>query len=157
MQYTHRLTLVFTSLILSSCAGVGPLPTPSGYPEVTIDSTNTKRIKELLLAHFASDGFAVVQDTEYTLNVTKPLEGSAAVLYQVALGNAYSSTPQANISVTIAPLGSATKVYGHIAVGMQGAFGQNQGTNLDRGKAGRELQSVLDQLKAQVEASSHTE
>ncbi len=154
MQYPHRLTLILILLLLSSCAGVGPLPTPSGYPEVTINSTNTKRIKELLLAHFASNGFAVLQDTQYTLNVSKPLEGSAAVLYQVALGNAYSSTPQMNISVTIAPLGSTTKVYGHIAVGMQGAFGQNQGTNLDRGKAGRELQTVLDQIKSRIEASS---
>ena len=154
MQYPHRLTLILILLLLSSCAGVGPLPTPSGYPEVTINSTNTKRIKELLLAHFASNGFTVLQDTQYTLNVSKPLEGSAAVLYQVALGNAYSSTPQMNISVTIAPLGSTTKVYGHIAVGMQGAFGQNQGTNLDRGKAGRELQTVLDQIKSRIEASS---
>ncbi len=154
MQYPHRLTLILILLLLSSCAGVSPLPTPSGYPEVTINSTNTKRIKELLLAHFASNGFTVLQDTQYTLNVSKPLEGSAAVLYQVALGNAYSSTPQMNISVTIAPLGSTTKVYGHIAVGMQGAFGQNQGTNLDRGKAGRELQTVLDQIKSRIEASS---
>ena len=155
MTTPHKLILVFASACLCGCAGVGPLPTPSGYPEVTINTTNTKRVKEFLLAHFASQGFAVLQDTQYTLLVSKQMEGSGAVLYQVAMGNAYSSPPQMNISVTITPLGGATKVYGHIAVGMQGVFGQNQGTNLDRGKAGRELQSVLDQLKSRIESSSH--
>src|SRR5207249_8280277 len=127
----------------------------SGYPEVTINTADTKRVKELLLTRFASRGFAVLSDTQYTLVVSKPLEGSTAVLYHVALGNAGSSQPQMNISLSITPLGGATKVYGHIAVGMQGVFGQNQGTNLDRGKAGHELQTDLEQLKAEIEASPH--
>jgi hypothetical protein len=153
MTISHKVTLLLASAFLCGCANVGPLATPSGYPEVTINTTNTKRVKELLLAHFASQGFAVLQDTEHMILVSKPMEGSGAVLYQVAMGNAYSSQPQMNISVTITPVGSTTKVYGHIAVAMQGVFGQNQGTNLDRGKAGRELQQVLDQLKARIEGS----
>jgi hypothetical protein len=152
MSTGAKIILVLASALLCGCAGVGPLPTPSGYPEVTINTNNTKRVKELLLAHFASQGFAVLQDTEHMILVSKPMEGSGAALYQVAMGSAYSSPPQMNISVTIVPLGSSTKVYGHIAVAMQGAFGQNQGTNLDRGKAGRELQQVLDQLKTRIES-----
>ena len=58
-----------------------------------------------------------------------------------------------NISFSITPMGSTTKVFGHIAVGMQGVFGQNQGTNLDRGKAGHELQADLEQLKAAIESA----
>lgn len=154
MTIRHRFMLVLASAILCGCAGVGPLPTPSGNPEVTINSGNTKHIKELLVANLASHGFAIQQDTEYALGASKPLEGSGAVLYQAALGNAYSSPPQVNVSITIAPVGSSTKVYGRIAVGMQGAFGQNQGTDLTHGKSGRELQAMLDQTKTQSEYKS---
>lgn len=151
MTIHHKFILLVASAFVSGCAGVGPLPTPSGNPEVTINSSNTKHIKELLVASLASNGFAVQQDTEFMLGASKPMEGSGAVLYQAALGNAYSSHPQMNVSVTIAPLGSSTKVYGRIAVGMQGVFGQSQGTDLTRGKAGRELQAMLDQVKTQIE------
>jgi hypothetical protein len=151
MTMKRILILALASAFLCGCAGVGPLPTPSGNPEVTINSSNTKHIKELLVASLASNGFAVQQDTEYMLGASKPMEGSGAVIYQAALGNAYSSQPQVNVSITIAPLGSSTKVYGRIAFGMQGAFGQNQGTDVTRGKAGRELQAMLDQVKTQIE------
>jgi len=35
---------------------------------------------------------------------------------------------------------------------MQGVFGQNQGTNLDHGKAGKEVQASLEQLKVNIES-----
>ena len=85
------------------------------------------------------------------LMVSKPLEGGDGMLYRMAMGNAYSATPEMNITITLAPHGGSTRVYGRIAVGMQGAFGQNQGTDLTRGTAGRELQTMLEQVKAEAE------
>jgi len=144
-------SLMLGFALLTGCAGVGPLQTPSGNPEVTINSSNKSRIKEQLISRFAANGFAIKQDTQYMLMVSKPLEGGDGMVYQLALGNAYSSAPEMNVSVTLAPVGKTTRVYGRIAVGMQGAFGQSQGTDLTRGKAGRELQVMLEQVKAGAE------
>ena len=147
-----RLTsLILGFAILTGCAGVGPLPTPSGNPEVTINSGNKSRIKELMITRFAANGFAIKQDTQYMLMVSKPMDTGDAMMYQLALGNAYSSAPEMNISLTLAPVGKTTRVYGRIAVGMQGVFGQSQGTDLTRGKAGHQLQAILEQVKADAE------
>ena len=151
MNKTRLTSLILGFAILTGCAGVGPLPTPSGNPEVTINSSNKDKIKELLISKFAVNGFAIKQDTQYMLMVSKPLEGGDGMMYQLALGNAYSSTPEMNVSVTLSPVGKTTRVYGRIAVGMQGAFGQSQGTDLTRGKAGHELQGMLEQVKADAE------
>lgn len=35
---------------------------------------------------------------------------------------------------------------------MQGVFGQNQGMSLDHGKAGKQVQATLEQLKAEIES-----
>ena len=148
----HALLLAF-AFLLTSCATT-PLPTASGNPEVTISSTNTKRVKEVLIAYYSSNGFAVVQDTQYTLAVSKTLDPGQAMLYQLGMGNAYSSAPQMVISFTLSPIAGATKVFGHVSVGMRGVFGQDQGMNLNRGRAGRELQTTLNQLKQWAEKGS---
>lgn len=40
-------------LALTGCAGVGPVNTPSGNPEVTIKSTDTSRIKGALVTLYS--------------------------------------------------------------------------------------------------------
>ena len=60
------IAITATLFLLAGCAGVGPLPTGSGAPEVTINSNDTKRIKELLVAYYASTGHTVAQDTQYS-------------------------------------------------------------------------------------------
>jgi hypothetical protein len=151
-----RLLFFGAVMAFGGCAGVGPLPTTSGNPEVTINSENTKRIKETLIDLYSSSGYAVVRETEYTVTVSRALDTGQAMFYQVAMGNAYSSPPQVNISLTITPVGGATKVFGQISIGMRGVFGQDQGTNLNHGKAGRQLQDTLEQLKTRIEAGQKT-
>jgi hypothetical protein len=75
------------------------------------------------------------------------------VLTRVALGNAYSSQPKFRVTYTLAPLGAATRVLAHIVIDMKSAFGAEQGMSLDKGKAGHEVQTALEQLKAEIESS----
>jgi hypothetical protein len=149
---TNVLLTSTISAIVVGCANLAPVATPSGKPEVTIASKNVSRIKSDLVSKVSADGYSVVQDTTYSLVVSKQMEGSGAVLYQAALGNVNSSQPQMNISFTIAPTDDTTHVFAHLNIGMQGAFGQNQGTNLDNGKAAHQVQSLLEQVKADIEA-----
>jgi len=139
-------------LTLTACAGVGPVDTPSGNPEVTIKSTNTSRIKSALVTLYSGNGYSLVSDSQFNLVFAKQLSPGEAALYTVAMGSAYSSTPTMKIAITVVPESAATRVFAHIEVEMQGVFGQNQGTSLDHGKAGKQVQASLEQLKAEIES-----
>lgn len=146
--------LLLPAVVLAAgCANLQPLPTPTGKPEVMINTTDTGRVKGALVSTFASIGYSLAQDTAYSLVFTKPMEGSGAALYQVALGNAYSSTPQINVSLTLAPSPPATRVFAHLDISMQNAFGQTNRTNMDQGKGAHEIQRVLENVKASVETA----
>jgi hypothetical protein len=139
-------------LALTGCAGVGPVDTPSGNPEVTIKSTDTSRIKGAIVALYSGEGYGLVSDSQFNLVFAKQMSVGEAALYTVAMGNAYSSSPSMRIAVTVVPESGATRVFAHVDVAMQGVFGQNQGTNLDHGKAGKEVQASLEQLKVNIES-----
>jgi hypothetical protein len=143
---------IIVLLTLTACAGVGPVNTPSGNPEVTIKSANTSRIKNALVSLYSGSGYSLVSDSQFNLVFAKQLDFSEAALYTVAMGNTYSSLPEMKIAFTLVPSEGATRVFAHIGVAMQGVFGQNQGTNLDHGKAGKQVQASLEQLKAEIES-----
>src|ERR1039457_4758190 len=86
-------------LTLTSCAGVGPVDTPSGNPEVTIKSTDTGRIKGALVKSYSEAGFQLTQDTPFNLEFSKQMSFGEAALYTVAMGNSYSSMPNMKIRV----------------------------------------------------------
>jgi hypothetical protein len=146
------LKAVVALLILTGCAGVGPVNTPSGNPEVTINSSNTSRIKSALVERCSAAGYRLTQDTQFNLGFVKQMDAGTATLYTVAMGSAYSSMPNMTLSFTLVPSGGVTRVFAHIGVQMQGAIGQDQGTSLDHGKAGKEVQAALEQLKAEIES-----
>lgn len=146
------LALAASLSFFAGCAAMQPLSTPTGKPEVTIQTTNASQIKGAIVSVMASNGYTLVQDTTYSLAFTRQMEGGSALLYQAALGNAYSSTPQMNVSYTFAPAGNSTRVFAHINTSMQNAFGQNQQMNMDRGKAAHQLQDMLLLVKSRVES-----
>jgi len=138
-------------LVLTGCANVGPVNTPSGNPEVTINSTDTSRIKGALVKSYSEAGFQLTQDTSFNLEFTKQMGPGEGALYTVAMGNSYSSPPNMKIAFTLVTGEGTTRVFAHVGVQMQGVFGQNQGTNLDHGKAGKQVQATLEQIKANIE------
>ena len=150
---TILITAVCT--VFTGCAIMQPLPTPTGKPEVTINTTDTARIKGALVSVLAANGYTLAQDTPYSLVFSRQMQGGGAILYQAALGNSYSSTPQQNISFTFAPAGGATHVFGHMNTSMQNAFGQTQQTDMDYGRAAHQIQDLLLQVKAGAESRGH--
>jgi hypothetical protein len=99
----------------------------------------------------AGFGYTLVSNTPYSLVFQKPMEGVGGALYQAAMGNAYSSQPQLIVRYTIATTGQSTHVFASVGTNMQNAFGRSEGMDLSRGKAGGELQSVLERLKLEME------
>jgi hypothetical protein len=144
-----RSILVVTILAaFCGCANMQPVATPTGKPEVTIGTTNTSSIKSALVSDLAANGYRLSQDTAYSMVFTRPLEGGSALLYQAALGNSYSSTPQMNISFSFAPQSGATRVFARIYTTMQNAFGRVDQTNMDRGRAAHDVQAMLERVKS---------
>jgi len=80
-------------LTLTACAGVGPVNTQSGNPEVTLKSANRSRIKNALVSLYSGRGYSIVSDSQFNLVFAKQLSAGEAALYTVAMDSAYSSTP----------------------------------------------------------------
>jgi len=138
--------------LISACANLGPLPTPTGNPEVIILTKDKEAVKNRLADAFASNSYSIVQDTPYKMSFSKQMQGMQSALYQAALGNSYSSTPEIHVNVSLSSSADSTRVFAHVATSMQNAFGREDSVNLDQGKGGREIQALLEQVKAEVEA-----
>jgi hypothetical protein len=146
-----QIMIAAAMLAMVSCAAVGPQATPTGNPEVTIKTGNATSVKGALVSALSNEGYQMVNDGQFNMSFVKQLDAGTSALYTVLAGNAYSSQPNFHVSFSIVPGQGSTHVYGHVGVDMQGVFGQNQGTMLDHGKAGHQLQNLLELVKAQVE------
>jgi hypothetical protein len=99
-------------------------------------------IKNELMTVMSSQVYAPTEDCQKTIAFTKPLDTSAALLYTIAMGNAYSSAPEMNVRYSLIAQDTGTYVYAFVKIAMQGAFEQTQNVELTRGKAGREIQEM---------------
>jgi hypothetical protein len=126
---TKRLMMLLAAAAcgISACANVGPLPTQSGNPEITVPRKDLAHVKTKLVATMCARGYEPVEDSPNSVAFAKPLEPGQAMLYTMALGNPYSSQPQLDVRYSLIQQGSGTHVYAFVGVAMQGAFGQSQG------------------------------
>jgi hypothetical protein len=126
--------------------------TPSGKPEVVINTTDREKIKSVIINEFMNAGFTMVSESDYSVVFSKPMEGFGGVMYQAMLGNSYSSSPEWNARINMANTGESTRVLAQAVVRMQNAFGREDVNDMTNGKAGVQLQEILQSIKAQVEA-----
>ena len=133
--------------MLTGCAATRPMSTASGKPEVNINSTDREKIKSAIINEFMNAGFSLVSDTSYSVVFTKPMDGVGGVFYQAMLGNAYSSSPEWNARINMATLNNSTRVMAQAVVKMQNAFGREDINDMTDGKAGAQLQQILEQVK----------
>jgi hypothetical protein len=57
-----------------------------------------------------------------------------------------------NVTYTITPQGQTTRVFAFINISMNNGFGGINQTDLTQGKAGRDIQTFLDQVKTTIES-----
>ncbi|WP_236174153.1 hypothetical protein [Pseudomonas pseudonitroreducens] len=104
------LALIAVTL-LSGCTQV-PLTkeTQSGYPEGVFRSTTVDDAKSKVLSGCAAKGL-VIEDTNGSQVIcSKETSGMSAVATQLAIGNSYSTTPQAKVRFVFIPQGTDVKV-----------------------------------------------
>ena len=146
------ITVILIGLIFSGCATTQRVATPSGKPEVVINTTDREKIKSVIINEFMNAGFTMVSESDYSVVFSKPMEGFGGVMYQAMLGNSYSSSPKWNARINMANTGESTRVLAQAVVRMQNAFGREDVNDMTNGKAGAQLQEILQRIKAQVEA-----
>jgi len=151
-MYAVFIGAILMGLMLAGCATTQRLATPSGKPEVNINTTDRGKIKSVIINEFMNAGFTMVSESDYSVVFSKPMEGFGGVMYQAMLGNSYSSSPEWNARINMATTGSSTRVMSQAVVRMQNAFGREDVNDMTDGKAGAQLQEILQRIKAQVEA-----
>jgi hypothetical protein len=102
---------------------------------------------------FLNSGFTMVAESDFSVRFSKPMEGMGGVMYQALLGNAYSSTPNWYVDVNMTTIGEQTRVLAQATVHMQNAFGREDVQDFTHGKAGQQLMTILERVRAQVEAN----
>ena len=138
---------------VSGCANLQPLPTPSGKPEVMINTPDVGRVKSALVSTFTADGYSWTQDTPYAFVFTKPMPLVEAALYKSAVGNAFYANPQIDVTLSLMPRPAATRVLAHLDISMHSVFGKTNRNDIDRSKRAHDVQQVLEGVKANVEAA----
>jgi hypothetical protein len=114
---TRLKLLAVGAVLLTGCAGMAPVPEPANALLVVPHTTITAA-RATALADLETRG-KVVDITDSSLTVEKELEGGQAILAQLAMGNAYSSTPVGRLKLTYVQMGDDVKVYGNAWVQTQ--------------------------------------
>lgn len=126
--------------------------TPSGLPEVTINTYDMEAVKASIITKVAPIGYTLQSDSNYRLFFTRQTSGLEAAFTQVLIGNSYSTTPEKSLNITIFKAKQSVRVMASGAVSTQMAFGQVRSVNLSEGSRWfNDLQRILFAVKEEVE------
>jgi len=125
--------------------------TASGKPEVVIATTDTGRIKALLIGELLNHGYSVVSDNEYALSLTRPTKGMEDVAASLAAGNTYSTNLR-YATYNFVPLGNGTiRVIASSGWRAQMVGGQIRDEPLNNGNVYNTFQKQLLEVKELIE------
>lgn len=151
---TIIISAILIGLFLGGCATTQHLATPSGKPEVIINTTDRWKIKSVIINEFMNAGFTMISESDYGVVFSKPMKGVGGVMYQALLGSPYSSSPEWNARINMATTSDSTRVVAQAVAKMQNAFGREDVNDMTSGKPGVQLQEILQRIKVQVEAAA---
>lgn len=135
------------ALIASGLAGCAMAPVAPA-PDITINAP-AEAVRNRLAAEMIGRGGQIISLTDSMLIAEQELSGSGAIMSQLILGNAYSSTPKGTVTFTFLPGKAGVRVLGSAAVTSQGFGGQLNTMKAPASYAGmqRMLLSVKDELE----------
>ncbi|WP_265498258.1 hypothetical protein [Providencia rustigianii] len=135
--------------ILSGCVSQPPLKkvTQSGKPEGEYANTTKMSVMNALTSYCNEKGFMVIEATESNVLCSKETEGMGSVMAQMAIGNAYSTTPVGKLRFSIGEVGNKVKVWADAWIETQMAMGQVNQMKVSDNASINALQERLDNLK----------
>ena len=137
-------------MLLSGCATVQPLGTPTGKPEVTIPNVTKKEVVDALTNQMLSWGYHVKAVTDYNAVYGKRTESMAAAIF---LGSRYDAIPEARISYATVETDIGVRVVATLEMITNPGSAFERVTDLSQGKDAHNIQNMLNQLKYGLELS----
>jgi hypothetical protein len=147
------MTRILPSLLgavacLHSCAPTA-LPTRSGRPEVVVRPP-AARAKAVAIDTMIATGHVLTNQSENILTFERDMPPAQSMLYLAAVGNSYYSQPKGIVRLTFVPAANGVKIYANAQVATQGPFGQMKTVDMSTGKAGQDIQALLESIKRRV-------
>lgn len=146
--------LISTIACLVGCAAQPEriAQTPSGRPEVVIHTDDTDLVKAEIINEMQTLGFFLRDDSKYRLVFTKELEGSQAILTQLAIGNSYSTTPVGECAFNLSTTENGIRVVEFSSISTQMAMGQVRRMDMKGNNAWfNDLYTLLQRVKQRSE------
>lgn len=156
MKHFVFTAFVLVSTLLFGCAQV-PLnySTPSSQPEITLHNAKVADVRGYIIGKAAAKGMQIITADDSRIVVSKTMEGNQAMLTQLAIGNAYSTTPTQNMQFVLVQNDADVTVYASGWVESQMPLGQVSRMNADSNEAKNALQADLIKIRTAYESKQH--
>jgi hypothetical protein len=136
--------------VLIGCAAPVKHDTASGKPEVTIENTDSESVKQAVVNKMLDLGYTITSDTPYQISFDLPVE---SVMISLLAGSSYDAQPNARMAFTIAQTRAGVRVIADVALITNPGSAFERRTVLNQHRASIQVQTMLEQLKADVEQS----
>lgn len=139
------LLICSIATVITGCANEALIKeTQSGKAEAEYPNYTQEQVIDAIVQYCNGKGFSIEEQQKNFVICSKQMTGGAAILTQMAIGNSYSTTPQAKARYSVAKYKNGTKVWAEAYAETQMALGQVRKEPLDSNKTRNELQRALD-------------
>jgi hypothetical protein len=148
--------VIVLSALLSGCAPVEPLPTPTGKPEVTIPDVTKKEALDALTDIMIAKGYitktitddnAVYYKRTHELYAAPPFRGRWGFRLW---GKRHDKLPEARVSYDITETREGVRIVAIMKMILHPESPFQEVYDISRGRDARDIQDLLEQLKASL-------
>ena len=139
------LLICSIATVITGCANEALIKeTQSGKAEAEYPNYTQEQVIDAIVQYCNGKGFSIEEQQKNFVICSKQMTGGTAILTQMAIGNSYSTTPQAKARYSVAKYKNGTKVWAEAYAETQMALGQVRKEPLDSNTTRNELQRALD-------------
>jgi hypothetical protein len=152
MREMHKeIALGIVTLGLCSGCATSPQPallkeTRSGRAEAMFVGETVQEVRAKIAGRCLDRGSNVIENSEAQVVCSKQTTGGAAIISQLAIGNAYSTTPDAKIRFNLVQLPDGVRVVAAAWIETQMAFGQVNTMEVNDVNTRNAIQTSLHEL-----------
>lgn len=146
------LLVSLISALLVGCANQAPLlkETASGKAEGEYPNHTPEQVIDAIVQRCNEVGSVIEDQSKNYVICSRQMEGGSSMMMQMAIGNAYSTTPQIKVRYSVSNFRTGAKVWAESWAETQMAFGQVQRAPLNNNNVRNNLQNVLDKAIPEI-------
>jgi len=139
--------LLLGSLLVHGCAGIPPLETPSGRPEILIRGGSRKGATDGISVRLLPNGWKIKEASEYVAVFGKRADSfGAAFLY----GSRYDAIPEARMTFTMVDTDEGLRVFCVMEMVTNPGSAFERVSDLTAAEGGPHCQNALEEMQAEM-------